>query len=66
MCVLLEINLHELVYVLVLNLVEISHDLAERHIVHMVAEPHLGLDLVTVCNCHIVHLVAETQNPHIL
>ena len=66
MVVLLEVNLNEFVYCLVLYLLEVSHNCAERNIVNMVAETHLSLYLVTVCNGYIVHLVAETEDSHVL
>ena len=32
----------------------------------MIAEPHLCLDLVSIGHSDIIHLVAETEDPHVL
>ena len=66
MLVLLEILCNECIHVGILHGIEIGHHLAERYIVHVVSEPHFCLYLVTVGNGHIVHLVAETDDAHIL
>ena len=53
-------------HILILDLLLICHKLAYRTVVHMVAKSLLCLHLVTVRNSHIVHLVAETEDKHIL
>ena len=57
---------NEGVDILVLDGVEIRHNLAEGHVVHMVSETHLGLDLVSVGHRYIVHLVAEADDAAVL
>ena len=66
MIILVEVYRNELVNRLVLNLLEVSHHLAERYIVNVVSETDLSLNLVTVSNGYIVHLVSETDDSHVL
>ena len=61
-----KIHSHEVIDILILDLVEIGHNLAERHIIHVIAEAHLSLDLISIGYSHVVHLVSETDYPHIL
>ena len=66
MVVLLEVGRHEGIDLAVGDLAEVLHHLADGAVVYMVAQPHLGLDLVAVRDGHVVHLVAEAHDEQIL
>ena len=61
-----EVFSYKRIHVGIRHSVEIRHHRAERHIVHMIPEPHLGLHLVSVSHGHIVHLVAEADDAAVL
>ena len=57
---------NELLDILILDGGVVLHQLADGAVVDVVSQTLLGLDLVAVGNGHVVHLVAEAENEHIL
>ncbi len=66
MIVVAEINIDECINILILHLVEVLHHLAERAVIHMIAHYLFCSHFVSVCHGHIVHLVAEAEDKHVL
>ena len=61
-----EVSLNECVNVSFLYCFEVFQNFTERTVVYMVAQYLFGGNLVTVSNSHVVHLVAETYDEHVL
>ena len=57
---------YENFYISIVNSVIVSHNIVNGVVVHMVAQYLFGADLVTICYGYVVHLVAETDDEHIL
>ena len=62
----LEVLVYQCFHVSVLYLAMIFHQLAGGTIVHVVTHTLLGFHFVTISYGHVVHLVAETDDKHIL
>ena len=63
----LEVNVfHECRNVGIFHFVEEGHHFRERHVVYMVAQHLLGSHFVAVGHGHVVHLVAEAEDEHVL
>ena len=61
-----EVFVYQCLHVFILHLCVIFHQLAHGAIVHVVAHALLGLHLVAVGHGHVVHLVAEADDEHII
>src|SRR5699024_12881544 len=57
---------YECLHVLVADSIVVCHHIIDGIVVHMIAQYLFGTDLVTVCHSHVVHLVAEADDEHIL
>ena len=66
MSIRVEINLYELVNLSVGHLLVVFHQLAYGAVVNVVAHAELSINLVTVGYGYVVHLVAESQDEHVL
>ena len=62
----LEVFCYECLHVLVADSIVVCHHIIDGIVVHMIAQYLFGTDLVTVCHSHVVHLVAEADDEHIL
>ena len=61
-----EIFLHQRLRILILDLAMIFHQLTDRTVIYVIAHANLSLHLVAIGNGHVIHLVAEAENQHIL
>ena len=61
-----EVFVYQCLHVFILHLCVVFHQLAHGAVVHVVAHALLGLHLVAVGHSHVVHLIAEADDEHVL
>ena len=66
MIVFLEVSSYQCIYLFIFDILVIFHQFAYRTVIYVVTHTLFSFHFITIGYSYVVHLVAETDNQHIL